>query len=161
RDVVDRRDAEGGGDAALRQELGYQISDGVVARHLGLLLVAAKLKQAVWSVNQCAVWSGMRLLAARLAPMFDAREGGNAMPVSQTEKATRFQALHNQCFVIGNAWDAGSARLLAGVGFVAIATSSGAAAGILGRRDGMITRDEALTHARAIVEATDLPVSAD
>ena len=51
--------------------------------------------------------------------------------------------------------------MLAGVGFVALATSSGAAAGMLGRRDGMITRDELLAHARAIVEATDLPVSAD
>ena len=76
--------------------------------------------------------------------MLDAHAGGNAMPVSQTEKATRFRALHNECFVIGNAWDAGSACVLAGVGFVAIATSSGAAAGVLGRRDGMITRDEAL-----------------
>jgi 2-methylisocitrate lyase-like PEP mutase family enzyme len=83
------------------------------------------------------------------------------MAVSQAEKAKRFRALHDSCFVIGNAWDAGSARILAGVGFVALATSSGAAAGALGRRDGMITRDEALAHARAIVEAVDLPVSAD
>jgi 2-methylisocitrate lyase-like PEP mutase family enzyme len=83
------------------------------------------------------------------------------MAVSQAEKAKRFRALHESCFVIGNAWDAGSARILAGVGFVALATSSGAAAGALGRRDGMITRDEALAHARAIVEAVDLPVSAD
>ena len=65
------------------------------------------------------------------------------------------------CFVIANAWDAGSARILAGVGFAALATSSGAAAGMLGRRDGMITREELLAHARAVVEATDLPVSAD
>ena len=64
-------------------------------------------------------------------------------------------------FVIANAWDAGSARILTGVGFVALATSSGAAAGMLGRRDGAITRDESLAHARAVVEATDLPVSAD
>ena len=83
------------------------------------------------------------------------------MASSQAEKAKRFRALHESCFVIGNAWDAGSARILAGVGFVALATSSGAAAGALGRRDGMITRDEALAHARAIVEAVDLPVSAD
>jgi 2-methylisocitrate lyase-like PEP mutase family enzyme len=83
------------------------------------------------------------------------------MAGSQAEKAQRFRALHGSCFVIGNAWDAGSARILAGVGFVALATSSGAAAGALGRRDGMITRDESLIHARAIVEAVDLPVSAD
>jgi 2-methylisocitrate lyase-like PEP mutase family enzyme len=79
------------------------------------------------------------------------------------DKARRFRALHEApgAFVIANAWDAGSARILAGVGFVALATSSGAAAGVLGRRDGMITREESLTHARAVVEATDLPVSAD
>jgi len=57
--------------------------------------------------------------------------------------------------------NAGSARILASLGFSALATSSGAAAGVLGRRDGELTRDEALAHARAIVDATDLPVSAD
>ena len=77
------------------------------------------------------------------------------------EKAKRFRALHSGCFVIANAWDAGSARILAGLGFQALATSSGAHAGTLGRRDGHVTRDEALAHARAIVEATELPVSAD
>ncbi|MGL6111330.1 MAG: isocitrate lyase/PEP mutase family protein, partial [Rubrivivax sp.] len=65
------------------------------------------------------------------------------------------------CFVIPNPWDAGSARALAGLGFAALATSSGAAAGVLGRKDGEISRDEALAHARAIVDATDLPVAAD
>jgi 2-methylisocitrate lyase-like PEP mutase family enzyme len=88
---------------------------------------------------------------------------GMAMASSQADKATRFRALHAApgAFVIANAWDAGSARILAGVGYVALATSSGAAAGVLGRRDGLITRDESLAHARAVVEATDLPVSAD
>jgi 2-methylisocitrate lyase-like PEP mutase family enzyme len=76
-------------------------------------------------------------------------------------KAERFRALHQRCFVIANAWDGGSARILAGLGFEAIATSSGACAGTLGRRDGAVTREEALAHARVIVEATDLPVSAD
>ncbi|HSA90269.1 MAG TPA: isocitrate lyase/phosphoenolpyruvate mutase family protein [Burkholderiales bacterium] len=76
-------------------------------------------------------------------------------------KAEQFRALHQGCFVIANAWDAGSARILAGLGFQALATSSGAHAGTLGRRDGQVTREEALEHARAIVEATDLPVSAD
>ena len=63
--------------------------------------------------------------------------------------------------MIPNPWDAGSARILAGLGFQALATSSGASAGILGRRDGKVTREEALAQARGIVEATDLPVSAD
>src|ERR671914_1970530 len=76
-------------------------------------------------------------------------------------KAERFRALHKSTFVIANAWDGGSARILAGLGFQALATSSGAHAGTLGRRDGQVTREEALEHARAIVEATDLPVSAD
>lgn len=85
------------------------------------------------------------------------------MPVSLAEKTARFRALHEApgTFVIANAWDAGSARILAGLGFAALATSSGASAGILGRRDGQVTRDEALGQARGIVEATDLPVSAD
>jgi 2-methylisocitrate lyase-like PEP mutase family enzyme len=82
------------------------------------------------------------------------------MPL-QSDKARQFGELHKSCFVIGNAWDAGSARVLAGLGYQALATSSAAHAGTLGRRDGMVTREEALAHARAIVEATDLPVSAD
>ncbi len=78
-------------------------------------------------------------------------------------KAGKFAALHTRAgaFVIPNPWDAGSARLLASLGFEALATSSGAAAGVYGRRDGRITRAEALAHAKAIVEATDLPVAAD
>lgn len=85
------------------------------------------------------------------------------MSAAQAAKAARFKALHEglRAFVIANPWDAGSARALAGLGFVALATSSGAAAGVLGRRDGRITRDEAIVHARAVVEAVDLPVSAD
>jgi 2-methylisocitrate lyase-like PEP mutase family enzyme len=85
------------------------------------------------------------------------------MTVSQSDKATRFRALHQApgAFVIPNPWDAGSARMLAALGFQALATSSGASAGILGRRDGQVTRDEALAQARAIVGATDLPVAAD
>src|SRR5262245_42889880 len=84
------------------------------------------------------------------------------MTASQTDKATRFRALHaGPAFVIPNPWDAGSARLLAGLGFQALATSSGASAGILGRRDGKVRREEALEQARGIVAATDLPVSAD
>src|SRR5262252_178107 len=85
------------------------------------------------------------------------------MTSNQIDKANRFRALHDEpgFFVIANVWDAGSARVLAGLGFQALATSSGASAGILGRRDGMVTRQEALDQARAIVAATDLPVSGD
>src|SRR5438105_3790439 len=85
------------------------------------------------------------------------------MAADQRDKAARFRALHQRpgAFVIPNPWDAGSARILAGLGFEALATSSGASAGILGRRDGKVTREEALAQARSIVEATDLPVSAD
>jgi 2-methylisocitrate lyase-like PEP mutase family enzyme len=85
------------------------------------------------------------------------------MLAGQAEKAERFRMLHQRvgAFVMPNPWDAGSARMLAGLGFEALATSSGACAGTLGRRDGGVTREEALAHARAIVEATDLPVSAD
>jgi len=84
------------------------------------------------------------------------------MAATQHDKAEQFRALHRgECFVIPNPWDAGSARALAGLGFSALATSSGAAAGVLGRRDGELTRDEALAHARAIVQAADLPVAGD
>ena len=82
---------------------------------------------------------------------------------TQADKARAFRALHENpgTFVMPNPWDAGSARVLAGLGFQALATSSGASAGVLGKRDGMVSRDEALAHARAIVEGTDLPVAAD
>ena len=85
------------------------------------------------------------------------------MTVSQADKAKKFRALHEApgAFVIANPWDAGSARVLAGLGFQALATSSGAKAGVLGKRDGKVTREEALANARMIVEACDLPVSAD
>ncbi len=82
---------------------------------------------------------------------------------TQSEKADRFRTLHEgpDPFVIANPFDAGSARILAGMGIRALATSSGGFAGTLGRRDGRVTREEALTHAHAVVEAVDLPVSAD
>lgn len=85
------------------------------------------------------------------------------MTVTQQEKSARFRALHESksAFVIANAWDGGSARMLTGIGFSALATSSSAQANTLGRRDGAVTRDEALAHCRAIVVATALPVSAD
>ena len=82
---------------------------------------------------------------------------------TQHDKATELRALHEApgVFVIANAWDGGSARILAGLGFRALATSSGACAATLGRVDGKITREEALAHARNIVAAADVPVSAD
>ncbi len=82
---------------------------------------------------------------------------------TQVEKANRFRALHEGpgAFMFPNPWDAGSARVLAGLGFQALATSSGAAAGVLGRLDGKITRDEAFAQIRAIVAATDLPLAGD
>src|SRR5215813_5075156 len=85
------------------------------------------------------------------------------MSASQNERAARFRALHDGpgAFIIPNPWDVGSARILAGLGFQALATSSAAAASALGRRDHGLTRDEALEHGRLIVDATDLPVSAD
>src|SRR5436190_17224668 len=85
------------------------------------------------------------------------------MPVTQLDKGNAFRALHHgpRAFIIANAWDAGSTRILAGLGFSAIATSSWASANVYGRRDHGITREQALAHARAIVGATDLPVSAD
>lgn len=79
------------------------------------------------------------------------------------EKAELFWAMHQRAraWVIPNPWDAGSARMLAHLGFEALATSSSASAGTLGRADYGVTRDEALEMARRIVEAVDVPVSAD
>lgn len=75
----------------------------------------------------------------------------------------RFLALHEKGsrFVLPNPWDAGSARILASLGFPALATTSAGYALTLGRPDGAITRDEALAHARQVVDSTELPVSAD
>jgi len=83
--------------------------------------------------------------------------------MTQAKKAALFQELHQRprAFLIPNPWDAGSARILTGLGFEALATSSAASAGAVGRRDGQLTRDETLDHARAVVSATHLPVSAD
>jgi 2-methylisocitrate lyase-like PEP mutase family enzyme len=85
------------------------------------------------------------------------------MPIDQAEKARRFLALHRRAgaFVIPNPWDAGTARLLASLGFEALTTTSAGLAFALGRRDGTASRDEALANARAVAEATDLPVAAD
>jgi 2-methylisocitrate lyase-like PEP mutase family enzyme len=83
--------------------------------------------------------------------------------VTQKERAEKFKALHERegAFVIPNPWDLGSARLLTGLGFEALATTSAGFAHSLGRLDGQITLDEAIEHCRSLCAATDLPVSAD
>lgn len=82
---------------------------------------------------------------------------------SQHDKAIRFRALHETpgIFVIPNVWDGGSASIMAGLGFEALATSSAACAATLGKLDGEITREEALAHARLIVAVSPHPVAAD
>ena len=82
---------------------------------------------------------------------------------TQTDKARHFLSLHRagEPLLLPNPWDLGSARLLASLGFEALATTSSGFAATLGRNDGSVTRQEALVHAAVIVAATDLPVSAD
>src|ERR1700747_3872625 len=77
------------------------------------------------------------------------------MTVSQAQKAERFRLQHEGpgAFIMPNPWDAGAARVLAALGFSALATSSGALAGTFGRRDGRVKREEALAHARAVAGA--------
>ncbi len=86
-----------------------------------------------------------------------------SMPADQATRALRFQALHARpaAFIIPNPWDAGSARILQSLGFEALTTTSAGAAFALGKRDGEMTRAEALANAKMIVDATDLPVAAD
>jgi 2-methylisocitrate lyase-like PEP mutase family enzyme len=82
---------------------------------------------------------------------------------SQMEKAELFLSLHRpgDPLLLPNPWDQGSAKILASLGFQALATTSSGFALTLGRLDGSVSRDEALAHAAAIVAATELPVSAD
>ena len=82
--------------------------------------------------------------------------------MTQAEKAERFRALHEgEPFVIPNPWDAGSARVLEGLGFEALATTSSGFAFTLGRLDGEVTLDEVATHVAAVDGVTELPVSVD
>jgi 2-methylisocitrate lyase-like PEP mutase family enzyme len=97
------------------------------------------------------------------------------MARTQAEKAKQFRELHRLpitvgpppqpaglgAFIFPNPWDRGSARILAGLGFEALATTSAGFAFSLGRRDGAVHRDEALAHCRLIADATELPVAAD
>jgi 2-methylisocitrate lyase-like PEP mutase family enzyme len=83
--------------------------------------------------------------------------------ITQAEKAKQFLALHKpgEPLLMANPWDLGSARVLASLGFRALATTSSGAAMSLGRTDGALSRAEALEHARGLAGFTDLPVSAD
>jgi len=85
--------------------------------------------------------------------------------MTQSERATVFQRLHErpQPFVIGNPWDAGSARILTSLKYEALSTTSAGLAFSLGRKDGTaaVSRAEALANAKSIVESTNLPVAAD
>jgi 2-methylisocitrate lyase-like PEP mutase family enzyme len=82
--------------------------------------------------------------------------------VDTTDRFETFRALHEAgCFVMPNPWDIGSARLLAGHGFKALATTSAGLAWTLGKADGTVTLDEALEHVRVIAASVDLPVNAD
>ncbi|HWB06958.1 MAG TPA: isocitrate lyase/phosphoenolpyruvate mutase family protein [Verrucomicrobiales bacterium] len=82
--------------------------------------------------------------------------------LTQTEKALRFRALHESgIFVMPNPWDCGSAQAMETQGFPALATSSFASALAAGHKDGGLSRDQALAHARSIVKACNLPVAAD
>ena len=82
---------------------------------------------------------------------------------THAEKASAFRALHERdsAFIIPNPWDAGTARLLASLGFEALATTSAGYAFSVGQRDNTIGRDRMMAHVADIVSATDLPVSAD
>ncbi len=83
--------------------------------------------------------------------------------MNQQQKNARFRALHHQpgAFIIPNPWDVGTARILAVIGFDALATTSAGLAFSLGVKEGMVSRQQVLAHCRAIVDASDLPVSAD
>ena len=85
------------------------------------------------------------------------------MNVIQIDKAERFGERHHRskAFVIANPWDIGSTRILDGMGFQALATTSAGYAMSKGRLDGTFTREETLKYAGDIVAATELPVSAD
>ena len=82
---------------------------------------------------------------------------------TQAERAARFLELHRpgEPLLMPNPWDAGSARILASLGFEALATTSSGHAASTGALDGSLTREQAIAHAATIVEATELPVSAD
>ncbi len=165
--VADRQ-----GDVSLARE---REAIGLDLRCDNLLIEHAALLCFVWPtmLSQLPA-TGILILRRRLSaipPLLARRIGAPLITrnleimeeLPSNEKAARFRSLHDSpaAFVIPNPWDIGSARLLAGLGFHALATSSAASATAVGRRDGELTRDEALTQARLIVDATNLTVSAD
>jgi 2-methylisocitrate lyase-like PEP mutase family enzyme len=82
--------------------------------------------------------------------------------MTQREKAEAFRALHDgEPFIIPNPWDAGSAKVLAALGFRALAGTSSGFAFTLGRPDGGAALDEVVAHVRVVAAATDLPLSMD
>lgn len=83
--------------------------------------------------------------------------------IDRIEQATHFRSLHDRpgAFLIPNPWDVGSARILEGLGFVALATSSAGYAFTLGLLDGHLTREQAITHIRELAQAVEIPISAD
>src|SRR3954462_4070302 len=95
--------------------------------------------------------------------MTEALRRGLASSVMAADRVEAFRALHvpGRPLLMPNPWDVGSAKLLAGLGFQALATTSSGHAATLGRADGEVSRDEALSHAAALAAAVDVPVSAD
>src|SRR5205085_9295838 len=104
----------------------------------------------------------LRRSCLRTDHVHEIQKGGHRLQATQHEKAAAFRALHEgEAFVIPNPWDAGSAKVLAGLGFRALATTSSGLAFTLGRLDGGATLEETLEHARQLDRATSLPVSVD
>lgn len=117
-----------------------------------------------WGCACMEVWTSTR--AARFLSLARIALGSLGLmsgTLGQAERAERFLALHRAGapLLLPNPWDAGSARLLASLGFEALATTSSGFAATLGRLDGSVSREEALAHAAELVAATELPVSAD
>ncbi|CAN5223286.1 isocitrate lyase/phosphoenolpyruvate mutase family protein [soil metagenome] len=84
------------------------------------------------------------------------------MPISTQQKRAEFRKLHESgCFVLPNPWDIGSAKLLQGMGFKALASTSSGFAWSIGRRDNSVSCDDVVAHLKALCDATDLPVNAD
>jgi 2-methylisocitrate lyase-like PEP mutase family enzyme len=114
----------------------------------------APIPRAVWARPRTPPRAAQRGRAASLLIVLGA--------LSQAQKAEEFRALHaGEAFVIPNPWDSGSARVLAALGFKALASTSSGFAFTLGRLDGGATLDEVAEHAAALAAATDLPVSVD
>src|SRR5579864_9624014 len=105
------------------------------------------------------------MLRSALSVAVEPKQRGPTPMQSQLEKAKLFRALHERpgAFIIPNPWDAGTAKLLASLGFEALATTSLGMSNALGRADGegSVSRAELLENCRIIAQATDLPVNAD